>query len=197
MFVIAHQGARRVRRQGCLASAGQAEKDRALAILADIGRAMHRHDPLGRQKVIYDGEDGFLHLARIRGAANQDDLAGEIDGDHGLRGAAMPLRIGGETGHVYDGEFRIKTFQLIRRGADQQLVHEQRMPGEFGNHPDADAMGEVRAAEQILREKFPPSRVRHHVGVEQIELGRRHRLVIVPPDLGLGGGIAHGEFIGG
>ncbi len=37
----------------------------------------------------------------------------------------------------------------------------------------------------------------HHVGMQRIELRGRHRLVVVPPDIGFAGGIAHDEFVVG
>ena len=77
---------------------------------------MHRHHPLGRQEVVQDGEDRLLHLAGIGGAADQDQLLGEIDRDHGLAGRAMPRRIGIEAGQVDDGEFRIEVLELFRVG---------------------------------------------------------------------------------
>ena len=44
MLVVADQHAVRVGRQRRLAGAGEAEEDRHVAVLADVGRAMHRHD---------------------------------------------------------------------------------------------------------------------------------------------------------
>ena len=49
--------------------------------------------------------------------------------------AAMARRIGVEAGQIDDGEFRIEALQLFGGGTDQKLVHEQRMPGEFSDHP--------------------------------------------------------------
>ena len=173
MLVIAHQGARGIGRQRGLAGAGKPEKYGRFAILADIGRAMHGHHPLGRQEIVHDGEDRLLHLAGIGGAADQDQLLGEVDRDHGLGHAAMARRIGIEAGQVDDGEFRIKAFQLFGGGADQQLMHEQRVPGIFGDHPHPDAVGEVGAAEQILGEQLAAFGMGHHVGIERVEMRRR------------------------
>ena len=100
-------------------------------------------------------------------------------------------------GQIDDREFRIEALQLFRRRADQQLVHEQRVPGIFGDDAHRQAMGEVGAAEQILGEQLAALRVGHHVGIERIEMRRAHRLVVVPPDLVFGGRIAHDEFVGG
>ncbi len=63
-----------------------------------------------------------------------------------------------------------KLLQFFRGGADQQLMHEQRVPGIFGDHPHADTMGEIGAAEQILGEQFAALGMGHHVGIA----GRRN-----------------------
>ena len=109
----------------------------------------------------------------------------------------MTRRIGIEAGQVDDGEFRIKALQLLRAGTDQELMHEQRVPGIFGDHPHADAVGEVGAAEQILGEQFAAFGMSHHVGIKHIEMGRAHRLVVVPPHLAFGVLVAHHELVAG
>jgi hypothetical protein len=80
-------------------------------------------------------------------------------------------------------------------GADQELVYEKRVPGIFGDHPHADAMGKVGATEQVFGEQLAPLSVRHHVGMERIEMRLAHRPVVVPPDLAFAGSIAHHEFV--
>ena len=96
VLVVADQGAVRVGRQRCLACAREAKEQRDIAVLADIGRAMHRHHALRRQIEVQRGEDRFLHLAGIRRIADQDDFFGEIDGDYGVGAHAMALGIGFE-----------------------------------------------------------------------------------------------------
>ena len=91
----------------------------------------------------------------------------------------------------------IEAFELFRRRTDQKLVHKQRVPRIFGDDANADAVFKIGAAEQILREQFAAFREGHHVGIERIEMRRGHRLVVVPPDLAFGAGIAHHEFVGG
>ncbi len=94
MLVVAHQRARRIRGQRRLARAGEAEEDGRLAVGADIGRAMHRHDALGRQEIVEDREDRLLHLAGIRRSADEDHALGEVDRDHRAGVAAVDFRIG-------------------------------------------------------------------------------------------------------
>ena len=117
VLVIADQGARGVGRQGRLAGAGQAEKDRAVALRADIGRAMHRQHVARRQHEIQIAEDRFLDLAGIAGAADQHEARGEIDEDEGLGADAVELRDGAEIGRVQDREGRLEIGQLGRPAA--------------------------------------------------------------------------------
>src|SRR6185437_11219506 len=51
--------------------------------------------------------------------------------------------------------------------------------------------------EQVLGEQLAAFGMGHHVGIERIELRRAHRLVVVPPDLMFGLGIAHHELVAG
>ena len=92
MLVVADQRAFRIGRERGLAGAGEAEEQRDVARGADVGRAVHRHHAFGRQIIIERGEDRLLHLAGIAGAADQHDLAREIDGDDRLAAAAVALR---------------------------------------------------------------------------------------------------------
>ena len=85
MLVVADQRALGIGGQRRLSRAGQAEKDRGVAVRADIGRTVHRKDVLLGQRDIQRGEHAVLDLAGIRRPADQDDLAGEIDRDDVLR----------------------------------------------------------------------------------------------------------------
>ena len=51
------------------------------------------------------------------------------------------------------------------------------------------------AADEILYEEVPAGRVGQHVLMQQGEMLRRHRLVVVPPDLAIGVFIADDELV--
>ncbi|MHC2191464.1 hypothetical protein ACVJF1_004097 [Bradyrhizobium diazoefficiens] len=195
MLVVTDQGAVRVGRQRGLAGAGEAEEDRGIVLGADIGRAVHRHHAALGQIVVQRGEDRLLHLAGIVGAADQHDLAGEVDRDDVLRLAAMALRIGAEARHVDDGELGREGRQLDRLGADQQRADEQRMPGELSEHAGLDPVGRIGAAVEVLREQALAFGVLEEVLIERLELLRGDRLVAGPPHLLVGGGVAHRELV--
>ena len=108
VLVVADQRARGVGRQGRLAGAGEAEKDRRVALRSDIGRAMHRQHVAGRQHEIQIAEDRFLDFAGIAGAADQHQTRREIDEDEGLGADAVEFRNGAEIGRVQDRESRLE-----------------------------------------------------------------------------------------
>ena len=164
-LVVADQGAVRIGRERGLAGAGQAEEQRAVAVLADVGRAVHRHHALRRQIEVQRGEHRLLHLARIGRAADQHDLAGEIDRDHrvGAFAAAVALGVGLERRQVDDGHVRHVARQLRALRTDQQLADEQRVPGEFGEDARLDAIFRIGAAIEVLREQRLALRMREEV----------------------------------
>ena len=69
------------------------------------------------------------------------------------------------------------------------------MPGIFGDDTGIDLVIFVCAADQILYEKLLALRMFDKIGMEKRESFRRHRLVIVPPDMIFGAGVAHNEFV--
>ena len=183
-LVVADQRAVRIGRQRGLAGAGQAEEQRAVAVLADVGRAVHRHHALRRQVEVQRGEHRLLDFARVGRAADQHDLAGEIDGDHrvGALAAAVTLGVGPERRHVDDGQLRHEARELGALWTDQQLVDEQRVPSELGVDARLDPILRIGAAIEVLREQRLALRVREKIVVEQDELRLRHLPVAVPPD---------------
>ena len=170
VLVVADEDAVRIGRERRLAGAGEAEEDRRVAVLAGIGRAMHRHDVLRRQDVVEVGEDRLLHLAGVARAADQNDLAGEVAGDDGLGARPVALRIGLEGRQVDDGQIGDEGRDVLRRRTDQQVADEQRVPGVFGEDARLDAEGRVGAAVEILGEQ----RLALGVGEEVGEQRRRN-----------------------
>ena len=132
MLVIADEGARGIGRERRLAGAGEAEEDRAVALRADIGRAMHRQDVARRQHEVEIAEHRFLDLAGVSRAADQHKAAGEIDQDEGLRADAVELRHRMEIGRVQDREGRLEIRQLRRRRPDEHVAREEAVPGAVG-----------------------------------------------------------------
>ena len=195
VLVVADQHAVRIGRQRGLAGAGEAEEQRHVAVLADIGRAMHRHHALRRQKVIERREHRLLHLAGVVAAADQDHLAGEIERDDGLAAHAMLLRIGLEARQAEDGEFGNVAGEFGALGAAQQRADEHRVPGELGIDAGLDAVFRIGAAIEILREQFLALGVGEEILQQHVELLGRELAVLLPPHRIFGAGIDDDELV--
>ena len=197
MLIVADQRAAGVGAERGLAGARQAEEHGRVALRADIGRAMHWHDPLGREQIVEQAEHRLLHLTSISRAANQDQLFGEIDRDHRLAARAVARRIGAEAGQIDDGIFGGEGRQFRRRRAAQQSADELAVPGKFGDDLDSDAVFRLRSAEQMLDiELVPGSQRGEEIGFERGEMAGLHALVgLAPPDRVFGFRIADDELV--
>ena len=190
VLVVADQRAVRIGRERGLAGAGEPEEQRHVAVVADIGRAVHRHHALRRQVEVERGEDRLLDLARIGRVADQDDLAREVDRDDGVGAHAMALGIGLERRQVDDGEFGDEIFEFDGIRTDQKLADKQRVPGQFGEDPGLDAVFRIGAAIEVLRVQLLALRVRNEIVVQELKLFGRELAVALPPHRFLGERVA-------
>ena len=69
------------------------------------------------------------------------------------------------------------------------------MPGELRHHARRQGEFLVGAADQVLHEDIPALGVLDEVAKERVEMLRRHRLVVVPPDMGPGIGVTDNELV--
>ena len=69
------------------------------------------------------------------------------------------------------------------------------MPGELGEDAGLDAMGRVGAAIEILREELLALGMLQEIAEQRLEMLRRHRAVVLPPDGAVGRGIADDELV--
>jgi hypothetical protein len=118
MLVIADQDAVGIGRQRRLAGARQAEEHGRVHRVARrvVGRAVHRHDALFGQQVVQQREHRFLVLARVFGAADQDQLACRSSARSPSRTGSRGGRVGLEAGAVDDGEIGHEAVQLLALG---------------------------------------------------------------------------------
>ncbi len=65
VLVVAEKRAVGIGRKRGFAGARKAEEDGAVAVGADVGRAVHRHDVLLRQAIVQIGEDALLDFAGV------------------------------------------------------------------------------------------------------------------------------------
>ena len=195
MLVVADKrtvGGRRKRR---LAGARQAEEDRGVAVLADIGRAVHRQHAALRQDVVQIGEDGLLDLAGIARPGDEDRAPGEIAGDDRRRAHAIALGLGLESGHGDDRQ-PVLAAAVCRLGRQtQQVADEKRVPGKLGEDLDVDLMLLVRARHQVLDEELLAAHMVEDVCAQALEGLSRDRRIGVPVHRRLGRRFANDELV--
>ena len=124
----------------------------------------------------------LLHLARVPGAADQDQLLAEVDDDEGAGAGAVPRGIGLELGRVQHGEAGTELRQLRRHGPDEHVAHEERVPRVRRDEPHRNPVGRVGAAEEVLDEDLVGIEVAPHVLVQPLEGRRLQPRVLLPPD---------------
>jgi hypothetical protein len=136
VLVVTDQPPSGVGGQGRLAGAGKPEEHRHVVVGSDVRAAVHRQHLLLRQQVVEHREDRFLDLTGVGGAADEHQLARQIEQDEGLRVGAVDLGDRLEGGHVDDRELGHVRRQLLGRGLDKEVSGEERVPGADGDDPD-------------------------------------------------------------
>ena len=88
---------------------------------------MHRQDAFGRQQEVKVSEHRLLDFSGIARAADEHDLAAEIESDDSLRTASVPLRISSKGGQIDNCKVGGETSEFRLRRTDQQIADERRM----------------------------------------------------------------------
>ena len=197
MFVIADQHTAGIRRQRRLAGARQAKENSRIAFWTNIGRAMHRHHRIERQQIVEQAEDRLLHLAGISGAADQDQLLGQVDRDDGFAARSVAGGISLEARQIDDRIFRGECRQFVGLGPDQHRADEQIVPGQLVDDAHIHAMFRLRTTEQILhKERVLLGERGNKVGLERGKMIRGHgNIGLAPPDAVFGFAVTHDELV--
>ena len=144
---------------------------------------MHRKDTLRRQQIVQRGEDRFFDLARVFGAADEDCVSPEVDEDEGLAVGSVNGRVGLDRWQGDDGEIGLESHQLVGVRTDEQVAREKAVPGELGDHADAEPVPRVGAGHDVLRVHLMGPGVVLHPRQKRLEARGRDRLVArMPPD---------------
>ncbi len=198
MLVVANQMPLGVGGKRRLAGARKPEEDGDIAVGADVGRAVHGEHALQRQQEIQDGKDRLLDFAGIAGAADDRQPFAEIDNDEGFRTRAVHHGRGLKPGRGDHGEFRhvppqcILTANLLEHGARKQAV-----PGFLRDDADGQAVLGIGTRDAVLHENVATLQVALQARQQRAEiLAGEGTVVLAPPDLLLGGLLAHHEFVG-
>ena len=139
MLVVADELAVGVGGQCGLARAAKAEEHGAVAVLADVGGAVHGEHALLGQHVVHHGEHGFLDLACVLRAADDHLVGLVVHQDGGFAARAVDLGDALEARGGNDGVVLMEVLELLRRGAAQQLVDKQVLAGQLVD--DAERLG--------------------------------------------------------
>ena len=108
---------------------------------------MHGSHAAQRQEVVHHGEDTFLHLAAVPGAADEGHALGEVEGheDLAVQAHLLPVRVGGLAG-IQHHEVGLEVGQFLLRGADEHVLHEMGLPSHLRHEADLHAGVLVGAA---------------------------------------------------
>ena len=98
--------------------------------------------------------------------------------------------IGLEGGQVDDRHVRHVGGELAHVRTDQEVADEERVPGIFREDARPHPVGRIGAAVEVLREQLHAFGMLDEILKDDVELLRRQRTVVVPPDLVLGRGVA-------
>ena len=128
MFVVSDQGSFGIGGQSGFTCPGQPEEQRNVALGSFVGATVHRkHADFGHQ-IVHDREDALFHFTGVLRAQEHKFAILETESDTRLGGHAFNLGIGVSGAAVIDDEIGLaEVGQLLRCGADQHVVHKQRM----------------------------------------------------------------------
>ena len=150
MLVVADQLARDVGRERGLARARQAEEQRDVALRSFVGRAVHAEHALLGHQVVHQGEDALFHFAGILRAQDHELAAFEVEAHAGRRGHAGRASVGRRLAGVVDHVVGLaERGQFVGRGADQHVVHEQRMVGPRADHANLQSPLRIPAGKPV------------------------------------------------
>lgn len=91
----------------------------------------------------------LLHFTGVLSTEDDHLLLGEVDGDGGARGHTSGVPVGGEATGVEDGVVGLEVLELLARGADKHVAHEEGVVGASADDADVDPVALVPAGETI------------------------------------------------
>ena len=167
--------------------------------LAHVRRAVHREDALQRHQVVHHGEDRLLDLPRVRRVADDAEPLIEVQRDEGVRRRAVDLRDALERRAADHGEVgHVAPVLLVGLQRNEHVPREEAVPGVLGDDPHRHPVVRVGADVAVLHEQVAPLQEALQAREQLVELvGRERPVVLAPPDVRLGGRLAHDELVVG
>ena len=136
-----------------LSGTGETEEEGNVAVVSlglVGGRVKRKLAKLDRLQVVHDGEDTLLHLTSVFGTENDHLHSLEVDLNRGGGSHTGGESVGGElTGVVDDKVGFTKVSELLGRGSDQHVVHEQGVVGSGSDDSDLDSVFWVPTREAV------------------------------------------------
>lgn len=108
----------------------------------------HPH-PHVRSINIEGNNSPLLHLTSIFGTEDNHLLLGEVDGNGGGGGHTGGEAVGGESTGVVDDIVGVEVLELLARGPDEHVTHEESMVCASADNANVDAVTLVPAGETI------------------------------------------------
>ena len=132
--------------------------------MAHVRRAVHRENAFIGQKVVEHGENRFLDLSGIAGAADQHGAGAEVEHDGHLRARAVVRRVGLQARQLQHREIGREAVEFIRGTFAEHVAGEQRVPRRLRNDPHAALVLRIGADVQVLDEQLALRRMRPGLG---------------------------------
>ena len=197
VLVVSDQETLGVGGEGGLTGSGETEEQGAVAVLADVGGAVHGEDALQGKGVVHHSEDSLLHLTAVLGTDDEGEILLQIETDEGLaiQTLALPVLVHQTLAGVDHGEVGLEVGDLLGSlRAHEHVGHEVVLPSVLGHETDTLAALGVGSAVSVEHVHLLAVHVLLHVIVHLVEdllgnglVGRNG----APPDVGLAGLALH------
>ena len=129
VLVVSDQKALWICRQRGLSRAREAKEERRVAVLADVGRAVHGHVPLERQPVVHQAKYTLLVLTSVPRAEDHGDLLLNVerDGDLAVQPVLLPVVVHLRA-RVDDRKVGLEPNELLARLRSNEHGHKVLLP---------------------------------------------------------------------
>ena len=162
VLIVAYKAPVRIGGKGGLAGSGKAEEQRAVAIVANVGRAMHGEHALLGQQVVHHGEYALFYLTGVLAAGDYYGVLFEVYNYSGFAVYAVYLGRAFEAGGGYYGEAGHEVLKLLLGRTDEQLMNEQVLAGKLVYNAHGQMIAFVCAGKAFEYEKLAALQIRGH-----------------------------------
>ena len=198
MFIVTDEHPVRVSGQRGFAGAGQAEENGGFAgDRIHVGGAVHGQNVHVGHDEVHGGEHGFLDLACVLRAGDDDQMCLIVDHDGCLRVDAINLRITLEARGAEDGVIRFAIVgQLLLGGTDEQLMNEKVLRCQLIDDSELLGVNGVSTCHAIENKHFAVLQIGSQLAADGVKLFPRDGTVhFAPCDLVMDGRRIHDELV--